>query len=406
MKLRLTIWFLLAQILTGWFVFRDALWGKSVLAPLDIAPAFFTQYRYLDPASSGVPANHWIIDQLTCDLPENVTIYKAYRRGEIPWWDPFTWCGRPLLTDAAISGTDPVRVLADLLLSFETAYNWTRIAHFLLSGLGMLLLLLHFRFKKWLCLALALAFEFSGNFILHFGHAFLQASLLYCPFLWLVWDQAFLQAKRWCWALAPLLVAAIFYSGSLQSHAYILVFALAFGLGYGGWQWLQWKRLLPLLAISGLLGGCLASPVIFNQIELFLVGVHAIGTGYNRFSCLEGVASFSAVYPWLLGTFRTLDASKLFDQPQPLGFIIFIGSAAFLLALLGTVSKTRRPEISPCRRTALWLSGLYFLIVSTPLVQLLYLRCATLASLGLIVLAAFGLEEAMRRNDLPKRFGR
>src|SRR5213594_2192842 len=101
MKRRLLLWFLLAQILPGWFVFRDALWGKSLLAPLDIAPAFCPQYHYLDTSSSGVPANHWIIDQLTCDLPEHLTIYKSYRRGEIAWWDPYTWCGRPLLTDAA-----------------------------------------------------------------------------------------------------------------------------------------------------------------------------------------------------------------------------------------------------------------------------------------------------------------
>ena len=141
MKRPLVLWFLMAQIALGWFVFRDGLWMKSLLAPLDIAPAFFPKYRFLDPGSSGIPANHWIIDQLTYDLPLQTTIYKAVRAGEIPWWDPYTWCGRPFLTDAAASGTDPIRLLAYELLPFATAYNWTRLVHFLLTGLGMMLLL-------------------------------------------------------------------------------------------------------------------------------------------------------------------------------------------------------------------------------------------------------------------------
>src|SRR5438876_644161 len=82
-----------------------------------------------------------------------------------------------------------------------------RIIHFVFGGLGMLLLLRNFGFKEWPCLLLGIAFEFSGIFVMHFGHPFLQACFLYYPFLWLVWDMAFLQRKRWCFVAAPWLVA-------------------------------------------------------------------------------------------------------------------------------------------------------------------------------------------------------
>ncbi len=96
-----------------------------LLALLDIAPALFSKYRYVDPAASKIPANHFIIDQLTYDLPLQYTIYNSYRAGEVPWWDQYTYGGRPLLADAHINGTDPLRVLLYCLLPFEAAYNWT-----------------------------------------------------------------------------------------------------------------------------------------------------------------------------------------------------------------------------------------------------------------------------------------
>ena len=103
MKLRLFVWFALAQVLADLFVFREAIWGGALLAPLDMAPAFFSKYRHLDPSSSGRPSNHYIGDQLTYNLPIQWTIYEALQRGEIPWWDPYVGCGRPLLADATIN---------------------------------------------------------------------------------------------------------------------------------------------------------------------------------------------------------------------------------------------------------------------------------------------------------------
>src|SRR5438874_261958 len=97
MRQRVSLFFLAAELLASWFMFRGALWGKQLLAPLDIAPAFFSKYRYIDPTSGGIPANHYIIDQLTYDLPIQATVYHAYRHGEVPWWDPYDYAGRPLL---------------------------------------------------------------------------------------------------------------------------------------------------------------------------------------------------------------------------------------------------------------------------------------------------------------------
>ena len=69
MKGRPLLWFFLLEALVCLFVFRDAMWGKSLLAPVDIAPALFSKYRFVNPDTTGVPANHYIVDQLFYDLP-------------------------------------------------------------------------------------------------------------------------------------------------------------------------------------------------------------------------------------------------------------------------------------------------------------------------------------------------
>src|SRR5882672_8813719 len=86
---RLILWFAVLELLASCFIFRGAIWGKDLLAPLDVAPAFLTKYQYLGCATPGVPANHHIVDQVYYDLPIQLTIHRAYQRGEIPWWDPY-----------------------------------------------------------------------------------------------------------------------------------------------------------------------------------------------------------------------------------------------------------------------------------------------------------------------------
>jgi hypothetical protein len=399
-----TAW-LLAGAALALALFRGALWGERLLAPLDLAPALMPKYRWLDPAHSGVPANHYVIDQLTYDLPLQRTLHAAWRRGEVPWWDPYTFGGRPLLADAHVNGTDPVRLLCYLTLPFELAYNWTLILHWALSGAGLLALLRRWQFDLTTSVGLALAGQCAGYHAIFFGHPWNTGAFLYYPWLWLAWDAGLAERRPWAAPLAALAVAGIFYAGNIQSHAYLVVFALVFLLGYGGRSGTSWRRALPLVAGTGLLGALLAAPVLAAQVEFYRLSVRPVPVPWNPVSWLSGLASLSAVHPWALGTFRSLDLSKLFGQ-YALGFVGFTGSAATALAVLGAVrgrALAPRPEIW---RTALGLVLAYLVILSTPLQAVLYTRSAGLAVLGLLVLAGPGLESLRREATALRGWGR
>jgi hypothetical protein len=397
--------FLLASLALCAVVFRGGLWGASLIAPLDIAPAIFTKYQFMDPGAHGLFENQFIIDQLTYDLPLQNTIYAAYRRGEMPWWDPYTSGGRPLLADAHINGTDPVRVATYFSLPFATAYNWTIIAHFLLGGLGMFWLLRHLAFAPWLCVALGLTYQFAGCHTLFIAHPWIQGSFLYYPFLWLVWDAALTRSRWWHPLGAALCVAGVLYAGNLQSHAYLALFAGALGCGYGGRSWAKWRRVLAVMLPGLVLGAGLAAPVLGNELELFVHSARAVVSSNGKLAWLAGPASLAAVYPWSLGTFRTLDLARVFGPHSNLGFYLFIGSAGFVLALLGAVGGDVSGPRRSLRCTALWLVGFYLVILSTPLQMLLYPRSAGLGVIGLILLAALGVERLANANESFPRWG-
>jgi hypothetical protein len=107
MKCRSLFGFIFGSSLLCLFVFRDGLWGGSLLAPLDVLSNLFPKYRYLDPQATGVPANQHIIDGVGYDLPMQRTVYESYHRGDIPWWDPYT-CGGACFSQGAGSFSEAV----------------------------------------------------------------------------------------------------------------------------------------------------------------------------------------------------------------------------------------------------------------------------------------------------------
>jgi hypothetical protein len=178
--------------------------------------------------------------------------------------------------------------------------------------------------------------------------------------------------------------------------------AVAFLFGYGGRILTQWKSALLAMAPSFAIGGLLAAPVLLGQLEFFLLGARSVSHTFNPLGYGGFIASLSALFPWGLGTFRTIDASKLADQSLHYGFALFVGSAVVCLSVLGFCrSLDENPRREPLRRTSLWIILFYLLLISTPLVNVVYLRCSGLPALALVILAALGLDRA---RSYPLRY--
>jgi hypothetical protein len=381
--------FSLASVCLCLLAFPGALSGKSLLAPLDVFPNLFSHFRYMDPGATGIPANHHIIDQATYDLPLQYRIYQSLRQGLVPWWDPHTYGGRPLLADAHVNGTDPIRLLCYLLLPFPLAYNFNLILKTFLSGFGVYLLLRHLGHAPLLSGLLALSYQFAGCFAVFFGHPWIQAACLYYPFLWISLDALIKRPSPPSWLATPLLCAFIFYSGNLQSHAYLVLFLMAYTASFFISGLTEVRRAMSWCSICLIAGAFLASPVLLSQVEFFALSARSVvPSGWSFLEMFRGPMSLTGIFPWLLGTFRTLDLSKAFGSSS-LGFALFIGASPFLLALFTSARLLmRRSDFQPGD----WMSALlvwgYIFILMTPLGNFFYTRLSPLACLGLVVLAA------------------
>jgi hypothetical protein len=386
--------FALIQTTVYLVVYGSALWGARFLAPLDIAPAIFPAYKFVDPTSNGIPDNHYIIDQLTYDLPLQTVIYDAYRRGEIPWWDPYTYGGRPLLADAHINGTDPIRLLCYFTLPFELAYNWNLVLHSLVAAAGMFALLRFWRFGVFTSTTMAVAWQFSGAFVMHFGHPWIAGTFVWFPFIWICWERALLAgfSSVRSTVVASFLCGASFYSGNLQSHLYLSLFGLVFLVGHLPADRRTTARLVAVVVASGILGVALAAPVLANQLEFFLLSTREVATNLQWWQHPAKVLlSLGGVFPWATGTFRTLDVGKVVNSSGN-AWLVFCGSTTFVLAVLGFLGrrKTSEDQLS-LWKTSVSLIASYLLILGTPLALIFYSRVAPLAVLGIVPLASIGL---------------
>jgi hypothetical protein len=397
------ICFLLVNILLSALIYRDAMWGKSMLAPLDIGPNLFSQYKFMDPKADGIPQNHHIIDQFTYDLPLQYSVYRAYKSGEIPWWDPYTYGGRPLLADAHINGTDPIRVMLYWALPFELAYNWNYILRGIITGLGMFLLLKYFRIDFQVAAILALIYQFAGWFTVYFGHPWIQGSFLYFPFLWIIWIRTLNGRFLPNAGLGAILCGLIFYAGNLQSHTYLPIFAISFLAAIAIKDRKFFYRALGVTISSGIIGALVAFPVLYNQVEFFLLSVRTTDNSAVWYQQLLATPfSLAAIYPWMFGTFRTLDAARLVNM-NGIAFQLSCGPLVLFFAIWAAwIFRKEKGIISfgICQASILVVA--YLFIISTPLAKYLYPRCAALAGMGLILLAALAVQAIIERKTRPQ----
>ena len=381
-------------------LYREALWGKRLLAPLDVAPNLFLKYKWMDPNATGVPKNHYIVDMFDFELPRQFAFYQGLHSGEFAWWEPYSDGGHPLTAEAHNNLTDPFRILIYWLCPFVLAYNWVSILHSFFAGLNMFILLRHIGFSPFATIFGALSFQFASSHPLFVFPPCIEASFLYFPLLWVVWSSFLRQPSTAQVCFGALLCAAVFLAGNQQSHSYLPLFALCFCIGYGWRSWHTWKAALQVTFASGLLGALLASPVLIPEIEIFFQSKRDLTESFHAASLGSGILSLSGIFPWILGTFRTVDLSKLTYQTA-LGFTIYIGTAGMLLAAVGIFWRFReqwqnRPEL---RASALLIICHLGFICSTPLLKVLYTRSSDLAVIGLIVCSARGIDLLLGRAD-------
>jgi len=362
-------WFLFLDAAFSILIFREVLWGKSLIAPFSLLPEFFSRYQYFNPGSPG-PESKGFERQLLDDLPVQYTVHQEIQKGSFPWWDPYSFSGRPLAASGDFSAADPVRLLVYRFLSFESAWNYSHIIHVWILGLGMFLLLSALNTPPWLSVGLALSFQFAGLFVCSIGQPWFIGASSYLPILLVLWLRMEEPGWRNSFVIGSIFAACIFLAGNFRTHMVLVLLAFGFLISrYDGR-----KKTCAFLAakVFGTLGcgAMIAAPVLLAHLD-FVINSHLTSQpGFNLRSVVFLPALVGAIFPGTLTPWTSLRFEERFTDGIPSLHSIndlFLGSAGFCLLVFGLFFGAREGSRDPARRLGLMLLGVSILVLATPL---------------------------------------
>ena len=176
----------LAGLLLCQFVLLgSSLWGKTILLPLDILAG---PNVYLPRPSASAP---WPEpkDVLRSDLVYQTEVWRRFvveevRAGRFPLWNPYNYCGHPLLAADQGQVFSPYRLL-DYAWPSPVAVAWSAVLRALVGGTGTYLFFRRAVGLTWLAAATAAwAFPLTGTMVLSGGYAG-AAVVSFLP--WVLW---------------------------------------------------------------------------------------------------------------------------------------------------------------------------------------------------------------------------
>jgi len=284
-------------------------------------------------------------DLTTYFLPVRTFAREQWLSGQLPLWNPHQFGGVPLLGDVTQSLLYPPSLLV-LPLSPALGLTVLVVAHHLIAGSGMMLLLRRLGTGWAAATAGAVALAFCGFTVSVTDNVLYLMSFAWTP--WVVWA---VDRLVWRASLANLLVAAALIAlqvlaGDIQGTYVGLVFAGLWGLMRAP----RGRRLVaPLVfGVAGVVAAVLAAGQLAATAELFLTSTRAEGVELAsalRWSLHPArLAELVAFQPFgSTHGAQTFWAQHLINHETEVPFLysLYVGLPVLLLALMGLKSRPR-----------------------------------------------------------------
>jgi len=185
-------------------------------------PLFFTEDAWM-PAVGG--------DLVSFIYPTYHFASHCLKRGIIPLWNPYLYCGMPFAADSQSGLFYPINLLFFLLTPSFTyrTVELMAVFHFFLAGAFMYILLRSLQsggqanLHRSAALAGAIAFMFSDLFVTHFGNLNMIAVAAWLPLIFLFYHRAVVEGRPALAALAGIFLGMAILAGHIQITLFILL---------------------------------------------------------------------------------------------------------------------------------------------------------------------------------------
>ncbi|MEX2304140.1 MAG: hypothetical protein WD733_24560 [Bryobacterales bacterium] len=331
--------------------------------------------------------------------PVAAFVAESFERGELPLWDPYTYCGRPLYANIQAQVFYPPMIAAVLLSNaiggdhLLYLLEWQLVLHIFLGGAGTYLLLRRLGTSSAAALAGATVYQLGGFFASQAQHLGAVDAAGWLPFTWL----CVLHLRERITLRSGALLAASFamtiLTGLPSMTAVVVASAGLLALTFIAFRLASWKLLMSVAcAAAGSL--LLAAIQLLPTIELTWNSVAQyrdawLGSGGGL--PLESLVSL--VVPNYYGIFALTDYSLPYDPT----FLYLYGSYAALALCVAAAIRPRRRETTLFAVFTL-VCALWMLGDSTPIGAALFSVLPGFIQIGLhpeFALAAFALSFAV-----------
>ena len=345
-------------------------------------------------------------------LPQAVFLSESLHRGEIPFWEPYAYCGRPFAANILTQTFYPARVAVALAGSPRDAagiyylLEWEEILHIFLAAAFAYWLASRLGVGRPAALLAGFAYSLGCFFASQAEHIGAVETAAWLPLIWgALWGlRAGYNRRDFLLLVAGLSLSLMSSFTPLTVVVFLstLLLAACFALVR-----LARPALLAWTALAMALSASVCAIVLIPQAQLSMLSVARYRTDWKGTGAGVPLAAlWSLIAPNHLGVF---DLSTYHAPYEPTLIYLYCGIAILLLAAAALLrpSRERAPWMALLAIAAIWMLG-----DSTPVGVALFrllpglLRDAIYPqfwmapfSLCVALLAAFGLS---RRVSLPR----
>lgn len=362
--------------------FAPAIWSGGVLLPLDLL-------HHVGPFAASIPET--LLKVKNPHLSDLVTQFYPWMDlmraggGILPLWNPYSFCGSPLIANGQTTFLFPLTWLA-LILPMAPATLSIGIGKLLFCGIFAFLFYRKIGLQAPASLLGSLTYMFSGHLTAWLGYPG-SFPIVTLPFLFWSLEKYLLGRKRIELVLVALAYGLLFIAGQPQTGLVIALGSLLYYIVRVQVEHLPRVRSALHLCFAAAAGFCLASPQLLPFLE------------YMRESAAFHLRSSLGwkEYPWFTliswavpRFFGDLRAENFWGFSSHLGEAVYIGAIPLILATLGAVVWRRSRYYSAI--AAVFILGVVGLHVEPA--QRVFSYVPLLSNLDnnkLLVLVTFGL---------------
>lgn len=332
---------ILVLVLLPTLLLWSVTFGGKTLAPVDLLLVMspwrhFSAERFPQFRSVKAP----LLDVIQQYYPWRKFYAESLRRGEVPLWNPFMFCGTSFVGNGMSAIFYPLN-LPFVFMSIATAFGWVAWLHLVLAGVFMFGFLRQF-LSPLAALTGAITFQLCGFFVAWLAYLPLLCTAVWLPApLWAYEMGCRFPTRLHAFVLASLSLGMALLAGHPQISFYVLwafcVYVLMRTIATGSLRPLCWGM---FVLVGGVMfGGAQLLPLLEMAKISFRRGVETLAAAEtNRLTFDQFFRLFAPSFfgDWRSGTHLIWDFSR-FNFVERTGYPSVI---AFLLSSVGVFSMT------------------------------------------------------------------